>query len=220
MQRRNNQRNRQDRVPRFGSTTPNRLYAQTFPRELKVTLKYSELLSFSSSAFSPNDSLFNLNSIFDPYRTGTGHQPMGHDQWATFYGRYRVDGCTVILKGYCVNGGGASTIFSITGNNSAAAYTSTLEPIESPMTSYKLYASGGPAAEIRKKFNLADLTGVTRAVYNADDRYQAAFGSNPTEAMCAHICSYCIDGSIGQMNLSIELQYEVTLFDPIQLGTS
>lgn len=36
---------------------------------------------------------FRLNSLFDPDYTGAGHQPMGFDQLAALYQRYRVYGC-------------------------------------------------------------------------------------------------------------------------------
>lgn len=39
---------------------------------------------------------YRLDSIFDPDEGGGGHQPMGHDQWAALYKRYRVTKCVVM----------------------------------------------------------------------------------------------------------------------------
>lgn len=41
---------------------------------------------------------FRGNSIYDPDITGTGHQPLGHDEAAVLYERYRVRGCKVNAK--------------------------------------------------------------------------------------------------------------------------
>lgn len=34
--------------------------------------------------------MFRLNSLYDPDYTGTGHQPLGFDQWASVYDKYYV----------------------------------------------------------------------------------------------------------------------------------
>lgn len=41
---------------------------------------------------------FMINNIFDPNYTGTGHQPMGHDEWAQLYTKYMVRACKVSIK--------------------------------------------------------------------------------------------------------------------------
>lgn len=38
---------------------------------------------------------FRANSIYDPDQSGTGHQPLGHDQWAAFYDHYVVLGSKI-----------------------------------------------------------------------------------------------------------------------------
>jgi len=60
---------------------------QPIPQRYIATMKYSQ--TFLLSDVSPGWT-FNLNSIFDPDRTGTGHQPYGHDTFQTLYNRYRV----------------------------------------------------------------------------------------------------------------------------------
>lgn len=53
-------------------------------------LKYAETFSPAITAGVPYWYFFNLNSPFDPNRTGVGHQPYGFDTLATIYNRYRV----------------------------------------------------------------------------------------------------------------------------------
>jgi hypothetical protein len=42
--------------------------------------------------------IWNINSLYDPDRTGTGFQPTYFDQLSEIYGRYRVYGCKVDIK--------------------------------------------------------------------------------------------------------------------------
>jgi len=204
---------------RFGSTSPNSLYAISFPRENKVIMKYLDLQSFTGTVSIANDRVYNLNSIFDPYLTGTGHQPQGYDQWANFYARYRVDACKAIVK-YSCDTSSFGTNITILGNNSSSAIIDPSVGAESPLAFTKVYAKGGPATIISHRYNLADLNGVTRSVYETDDRYQSQFGASPTEVLCLHVLTTDLNLESKAMAYTIELVYEVTLFDPIQLTLS
>jgi len=55
-----------------------------------MTLRYVENFTTSIATTVGSQQTMNLNSLFDPNRTGTGHQPYGYDTIATLYNRYRV----------------------------------------------------------------------------------------------------------------------------------
>lgn len=207
--RRNNQR----------SVIPNQLYALSFPRETKVSLRYVENIVITTGAAVSNDYLFNLNSIFDPNRTGTGHQPQGHDQWALFYGRYRVDSCHVDIISTTNSTHGA--LVSIFGSNIATALTDPLAFLETPLLASSHTNLGAPPARVRKTFNLPVVNGVTREVYNADDRFMSPFGSSPSETLILHMS--CVELSFGAgvtIDNIVSITYDVTLSDPVQLAQS
>lgn len=65
------------------------------PPNQVVKMRYSQLINFPYSLASASFHVFRANSIFDPDHSGTGHQPMGHDQWAQFYNHYRVLGSKI-----------------------------------------------------------------------------------------------------------------------------
>lgn len=207
---------RKQQGPRFGSTKPNQLYADAFPREMKVTMKYSTVRSFTPSAGLCLDQVYNMNSIFDPDSSGSGHQPHGRDQWSNFYGRYRVDRCDVTFK--CGRSDGGT--FVIFGSNNSSLITNVSDPLEAPGALIGAHTNNGSTLNLFKSFNLADLTGVTREVYNADDRYQASFGSSPTEVLACHVCwtPAALDAGLGYA--TIVLTQYVTMFDPIFLSES
>jgi hypothetical protein len=53
-------------------------------------LHYMETINFSTATATGTQNLFNLNSLFDPNRTGGGVQPYQYDDLTPMFGRYRV----------------------------------------------------------------------------------------------------------------------------------
>lgn len=61
------------------------------PQSKIVNLRYFDQISLTpGGAGTIKEHVFRMASIFDPDRTGVGHQPLGHDQWANFYEHYEV----------------------------------------------------------------------------------------------------------------------------------
>lgn len=211
-----NKNKQKTKTARFGSAVPNQLYSSSFPREMKVTFNYSEFYQLTSTVGLMKDQLMNLNSIYDPNRTSTGHQPQGYDQWANFYNRYRVDGCLVTAR--FTTAPVTGIIISMLGNNDTTALIDPSVITESPLSITKGMSGTGPAVTISKYYDLANLNGVTRAVYNADDRYSAPFGSSPTETLICHIGMWNLASFTYEFQ--VEMKFYTTLFDPVQLPLS
>lgn len=74
-----------------------------FPSSTYVKMRYVETFTISPVSTVLNEHLFLANGIFDPRVAVGGHQPLGHDQWATFYNKYVVyrSHCTVNFS--CAN---------------------------------------------------------------------------------------------------------------------
>ncbi len=203
----------------FGSTTPNQLYADTFPREMKIQCRYHDFFDITTAGGVSNDHMFNLNSMFDPDRSGTGHQPLSNDQWAAFYGRYRVDATKVTITATTTSTHGS--VISMIANNSTSSLTDSYVVMESPGRVSAVCNAGSPSVKISKIFNLADVNGVTREVYRTDDRYQAQFGSSPTETIILHVGAFeTLLGASVDITYSTDFIFYVTLFDPLQLSIS
>jgi len=67
------------------------------PDQMRVVLKYNQVITMVNVA-GIGTHVFRLNSLFDPDLTGTGHQPLGFDQWATLYGEYQVMGSRIKVR--------------------------------------------------------------------------------------------------------------------------
>jgi hypothetical protein len=197
---------------------PNQLYAVSFAREQKVKMRYHETIYYTLSGAVSDDSIFNLNSIFDPNRSGVGHQPQGYDQWSAFYGRYRVDACKVTTRIIGSNGDGL--YITILGTNSTTAMADPIAAIESPLSTTGVYSPGGPTITLSRHFDLAILNGVTKSVYKNDDRYQAIMGANPTETIILHVVASDAKLAAKTAVYDVLLEYDVTMFDPVQLAQS
>lgn len=61
------------------------------PASSRGTLRYIQTgLNLDAAASIPAKYYFRANDLFDPDYTGTGHQPMGFDQWMTLYNKFTV----------------------------------------------------------------------------------------------------------------------------------
>lgn len=204
------------RSDRQNSYIPNQIYASAFPRAFKVKLKYIESISTATTNGLNFDRVFNLNSAFDPYRTGVGHQPRAFDQWALFYNRYRVD--MVDVKVSYTNAPSDGAICSLLANNDATNLTSIDDIVEMPFSQWKPIQLGGPGVDLSAHYNLSAVTGVTKQHYEIDDRYSALTTADPAEILALHVGFNC--KTAFTTNFYVVMHQYITFYDPIQIGSS
>lgn len=186
------------------------------PRSI-VKMKYSHTFSSNGAAI---DHMFNLNSTFDPDRTGTGHQPYGRDTYFTLYNRYRV-----FAVQYHVTFMSATNFTGygmLAWDNSAALITNAELWQETPKTMTKIYTATSPAV-FSGHLRLPNIVGVTSTAYKGDERYQAVGGSDPSEFIILHVGMANLDNtavSSGAVTARVQLTYHVEWFDQFSLGQS
>jgi len=99
------------------------------PNVFATSLHYRESILLSSTAMLPTAfNNFSMNSLFDPNRTGTGHQPYGFDQLSTFYNRYYVTGSKMTVTFSCQTKDNDTTVtgpilIGVTGRNESTFAT-------------------------------------------------------------------------------------------------
>lgn len=173
-------------------------------------MKYSETFMLSDLP-ATSRYLFNLNSIYDPNRTGIGHQPYGHDTFATMYNRYRVISCNWALNFH--NPNSAIRVACIP-SNEALAPANLNEVCENPRGQWKIQLPGGNTQQIKGRISIPSLVGRTKSQYMADDRYQATFGADPAElAILSIFHANLNDVAIIGTSCTITLTYFVEMFD-------
>lgn len=199
---------------------------QPFAQRYITKMKYAESLNIVGPALGGlTQYAFNLNSIFDPNRTGFGHQPYGHDTMATLYNRYRVIKCNYVISGLAIGGttGDSYGIIAAMPANEVAVVTGGVAEVqENPKVKFITQAPNDGSKVLRGTVNLPSLMGRTTQQYIADDRFQATFGSSPSELGVLNIFAGLLNGNSEQITtkLNVVLEYTVECFDFKQLPQS
>lgn len=185
------------------------------PQEYHTRLIYSDSANIAPALTTYSDKIWNLNSVYDPDQSGAGHQPHGYDQLAALYSRYRVKGVYVELEARQRANHGLQV--ALLPNNSTAGILMS-QALESPEGATQVITSSNASPVLIKRyFDCAQITGVSRATYMADDRYQAQVGSNPSEAICLHQLAASVDGvTYNDYEFVMRMTFNVVFFDRIQ----
>lgn len=180
---------------------------QPIPSRYICKMKYAETVYSDVTG----QYIFNLNSLYDPNRTGVGHQPYGYDPLAQLYNRYRVISC-----GWRITSPTNSyrQIGCMPSNDSGITYTTFSEMKENPRAKYIVQATGAQVAVLHGKSYIPALMGRTKAQYMADDNYQATVTSSPAELALLYIQTSTA-GDVGEVGAAIQviLEYTVEFFD-------
>lgn len=185
------------------------------PQRYICKMKYADTISLGTATSGSYE--FNLNSVFDPNRTGVGHQPYGHDQLATLFNRYRVIGCSYHVSFPSVT----STIqYACFPANEIVAFSSVAEMREQPRARYAVQMSGGSPKTVSGYVSIPSLMGRTKAQYMADDRFQAAVGANPLEQAILNIRAASVNEGSVELTGVVTLEYTVEWFDQKHLSQS
>lgn len=189
-----------------------------FPHALQVQLPYSEVYSSGTINTGMDDRIWNLNSIFDPDRSGSGHQPMGHDQYAPLYHRYRVVGCHATVEWYNIYATGFT--IGIDASNDANGITNITEFSETPGAVTKVIMPTAGSAKLSRRIDIPHLLGITKAQYMADDAYQAIVGTSSNTVAVLHVVTHAPTTGSFSYSYKIRLIYDVIYSDARQLAQS
>lgn len=196
------------------------------PDRLKMHLTYCANKTVGTGILGVYAQKWNMNSIYDPDRTGGGHQPMGRDQLAVLYNRYIVTGCSY----QCVwqpNGAGMFALTARVGNDEdnnpdidterENAYTKTA------FVHHVATAIGSiPNVKLSGKYALEKIYGVSRTKMLSDDLYGATMSNSPSEYAILHTTVWNADGALTNAygSISVKLVYSVECFDRKDLSAS
>lgn len=148
------------------------------PDRFFTKLHYTELITLSYTG-TLKTYQFKMNDIYDPNYTGTGHQPMGHDQFALLYSKYRVYGCryNVIWSNTNATYQGEGLVQLRPNSTLSATFEDAMED------SYRQYrvlpCEGSEVKTINGYASVAKLYGVKKSEVAIGDNFAANIGASP-----------------------------------------
>ena len=207
---------------------PSNIQGTLIPDRTYVTLKYNEDLSIvvPPGGIMANY-LFRCNSIFDPNYTGTGHQPLGHDQYANFYKKYVVMGATITATFKALDN---SELTNPDGSNYTVGITTIQAPAgvivvpsdfqENNRTTYSNVCAQSPYTMVSKNFNSSEFFGLTKILDN--EKYGADFGANPEQVAYWQLGIYqpSAPTTSGRMYVNVAIKYTLALRERVNVGGS
>ncbi len=193
-------------------------YQPPFGTSFRTRLVYAQYVDFNFAvANTPYNYQFNANSVFDPDRSGVGHQPYGHDQLSALFNRYRVMRFQYLCEVIPGNDIANSVIEWGTLVRNGTYTVAYPEVFELPFVKTSTMTTNGVPKALRGRVDLSRINerGIS---YITDDRTSADTGSNPSEVIL-----FTFFGLSNQTNLArvrVTLTYDVEYFDPMSLGSS
>lgn len=166
--------------------------------------------------------VFNLNSVFDPDRTGLGHQPYGFDYIIPMYNKYRVISCGWRVQMPLNTANPPLTLGGLPSNDPGIVWSSTDELLENPRCKYITQLPGAPATTLSGKIYLPKLIGKTKAQYMADENCASQVSTSPSELMLLYLQTFGAQTGLpsGGINIQVVLEFTVEYFDAKRILTS
>lgn len=221
---RRSNRGKTRKMPRkaaYKTTLVNRANLAPVPSRFITKMKYAEAVVLSGTGLRSYQ--WNLNSLFDPNRTGTGHQPYGFAQLCgstSLYNRYRVFAARYVLS--VANDTYNIHYAALPANGNTLPISNVSEARENPRCQYNVQNPNGTLKRLTGKVNLPALTGRTKQQYMSDDRYQAQYNATPDETMTLNIYCQGMNDDTGvsmSHTVNILIEYYVEFFDPNNVDT-
>lgn len=208
-------------MPSYRSVVPRGV----MPRVLKKKMQYFEKISINAGlGGTPSSWFFSCNSLYDPNRTGTGHQPMGFDQLMPFFDHYVVIGSKITIK--CMSSqstsGGANSLVGIRLRDGAIATTNMTQALENGNMTYGLLGTQDSARSsltLSKAVNPAKFLGRSKAL--ADSQLKGSVSSNPAEECYFEVLSGSFgDDDPGSFDILVNITYVALFIEPKEMTQS
>ncbi len=209
-----------------GTATASAVGRSLMPTKLKRTFNYCSKITLDGASVGIADSKrFSCNSMFDPDRTGVGHQPMGFDQFlGVLFDHYTVIGAkiTVSCMAQTNTRPDANQIISIKVIDSSTSSTDITTSIEQGRVVYgMLGGSDGNASTLKLTHTCNPAKFLGRSKPLSDPELKGSVSSNPNEECFFEINAASIEErDPPPVDVLVTVQYTAILTERIRLGQS
>lgn len=209
-------------------------------QETKLTYSYGLYAGTAQTAFptfgtaASYELQFRGNSVFDPDKSGVGHQPMGFDQWSAFYDHYYVKSveATVYFESVASGKGPSQVLLTPSRSNTSPyagsvgqdliweRYYSAPHGHHMRVGTHALLTSSGVSNGGPKTIKGKWYTKEMLPNYDPDEA-SAAVTANPTDEYYLYLdVVFPLTISDSTFYMYIVLKYDVMFSEPKLLGSS
>jgi len=216
-------------VPRAVALTQHGMYG--LPPQAFATLRYVQCTVFNPlAADSAQGNIYSLNDMRDPDVTGTGHQPLGFDQYMSQFRHFMVYACRVTAR--------ATTASANQPVSSTAEYRTNFQIALLPqrdntvntdpdtvceLTPYvSQYAQRAPVSVTTGWIDIARMAGKTRAALFDDMSWAGQASVSPGQLMYCpvyQLTSVSWDCQV-QINIQVTIEYKAKFWERVTLASS
>lgn len=205
-----------DRIPRFTATL--------FPSAVRTTLEYSAIASNAGGVAvdTPDTFYYGVNNVYDPFYSGSGHQPYYYDQWAAFFPYYlcisseiRVTVSTVVTDDglqWCSLG-----VLHYPQSTPSAPTVFLENPQWQTSTLALNTANPNSSCNLRAAWDLLSepASGLSSYMEGLQSNWSAAIGAGPSYAPLYECSTFSTTGSTQVVQWWITVRYEVIFYSPV-----
>ncbi len=163
---------------------------------------------------------FRANGLFDPDKTGGGHQPRGRDQWAVLFNEYVVTSANIVVHGYSVDSSVPYLLSVRAHSSNVSPDASEQDIVEMPGNSFSLASSYRDSHKrVTTSVNVSKF--LNRKNLADDSDLVAALTADPAEEINFTVTAVGV-GVLASADVRIVgwIDYNVMLLDPVKLGAS
>lgn len=204
---------------KFNRRQNNILLGKGLPNKITATLKYCDQMFITSQYGAFQTYQFNLNGLYDPNYTQSGHQPMYFDQFMALYNHYHVIGCKWSIRG-ALNAGGSNAAVGYFVNDDTSIVPDRYTAVAEQGSGYVkvLDAASNNTFNMSGKWSAKKTFGTQILANNA---LQGTVATNPTETSVITCFLQALDqATTNTVQCIVQFEYLVVFHELKDIGQS
>lgn len=200
---------------------PRSIIPRGMPKRMYSKLRYFEQQTLDTVAGGANALLFRINSCYDPYQSGTGHQPKGLDQYFGLYDKAVVTSAKIVVK--CVTISTlAGGLFGISLRNDTGISITPDVYAEDPVGVHAALTPYDPNQEVSLVYRPNWFGDTSKSSPQEDDELHFTAGADASKICFAHVWLGALNSAHDPVQVSMEvfIEYNVCFFEPNTLPLS
>jgi hypothetical protein len=170
--------------------------------------------------------LFRATDMYDPDYTGTGHQPLGFDQYMLFYNHFVVAGSEIEISVHSesTEPAAGSYYVGLRLGASTTTYTTITEFMEDPWSVWG-YCKSSPygSCELKMRYDAKKYYGLNRQLLLSNPAMWGSASASPSEDAYFQVALFSIQPgttSAVAANVAVNIKYHAVLSEPKLLAQS